>query len=257
MNFLLVSLFSMAVLFVGMLLCQELGRRLALRHRRVDPDHEKGTGVAENAVFGVLGLFLAFTFSSAASRFDEKRHFIIDEANAIERAWDRLDVLPTASQPPLRDLFRTYIDTRLLAYRDSHDTRALHAAQAHAVELQEQIWSQAVAATSSAGTPGVTNIVLPALNDMTEVAKTRMAARRMHVPMSIFIVLGMLTLVGAVFGGYGMASRQSRSTLHSVGFAAVMTLALYLILDLEYPRFGFIRLDTTDQILHDLRHSMQ
>ena len=99
--------------------------------------------------------------------------------------------------------------------------------------------------------------VLPAINDMTEVAKTRIAARRMHVPMSIFVVLAMLTLVGVVFGGYGMASRQSRSTLHSVGFAAVMTLALYLILDLEYPRFGFIRLDATDQILYDLRRSMQ
>ena len=257
MNFILVNLFFMGLLFVGMLLCQELGRRIALRHRRVDPDHEKGTGVAENAVFGVLGLFLAFTFSSAATRFDEKRHFIIDEANAIETAWDRLDILPVASQPALRDLFRTYVDTRLLAYRDSHDTKLVQVAQARAIELQERIWTEAVAAATSQGAPGVTAVVLPAINEMTEVAKTRMAARRMHVPISIFAVLAMLTLVGAVFGGYGMASRQSRSTIHTVGFAAVMTLALYLILDLEYPRFGFIRLDATDQILHDLRRSMQ
>jgi hypothetical protein len=89
-------------LFVGMLVCQEIGRRVGIRHRRIDPDHDKGIGAAEGAVFGILGLFLAFTFSGAGERFDERRHQIVDEANAIEKAWLRVDVLPQAYRAPLR-----------------------------------------------------------------------------------------------------------------------------------------------------------
>ena len=33
-----------------------------------------------------------------------------------------------------------------------------------------------------------------------------------------------------------------------------MTAAIFITLDLEYPRFGFLRIDSMDQVLVDLRH---
>ena len=41
-----------------------------------------------------------------------------------------------------------------------------------------------------------------------------------------------------------------------VGFALVMAMAIYVILDIEYPRLGLIRVDAFDQALIDLRESM-
>ena len=38
--------------------------------------------------------------------------------------------------------------------------------------------------------------------------------------------------------------------------ALVMAFAVYAILDIEYPRFGLIRVDAFDQALVDLRESM-
>jgi hypothetical protein len=35
-----------------------------------------------------------------------------------------------------------------------------------------------------------------------------------------------------------------------------MALAVYVILDIEYPRFGFIRVDSFDQVLVDVRAQM-
>src|SRR5688572_11733001 len=76
----------------------------------------KGSGSAEAAVFGLFGLLVAFTFSGAASRFEDRRDLLTAEANAIGTAYLRLDLLPGDAQPPLRDLFRKYLDVRYEVY---------------------------------------------------------------------------------------------------------------------------------------------
>ena len=106
-----VAVLLTVALFAGMLVVP--GDRPAHRRRaaRADPDGlTKGASAAEGAVFALLGLLLAFTFSGAASRFEDRRWFINSEANAIGTAYLRLDLLPAEAQPPLRDLFRRYAD---------------------------------------------------------------------------------------------------------------------------------------------------
>lgn len=248
--------FIVIALFVGMLVCQEIGRRVGIRHRRIDPDHDKGIGAAEGAVFGILGLFLAFTFSGAGERFDERRHQIVDEANAIENAWLRVDVLPQADRAPLQGLIRDYLDTRILIYRKIPDMKAVEAERAHAHELQQQIWNTAVAAAESSKATPPYLVLLPALNEMYEIAAKRTAATRIHPPIGVFAILAILALVGSVFSGYGLAAQRQRPWLHALGFATVMTAAIFITLDLEYPRFGFLRIDSMDEVLVELRHTM-
>ena len=84
-------------LFVGMLVCLEVGYRIGSygveRHQELE--HE-GTGAIEAAVFALLGLLLAFTFGGAMTRLETRRELIVQEANAIGTAYLRLDVLPAA-----------------------------------------------------------------------------------------------------------------------------------------------------------------
>ena len=42
-----------------------------------------------------------------------------------------------------------------------------------------------------------------------------------------------------------------------LGFALFMAVTVYVILDLEYPRLGFIRVDAVNQVLVELRESMK
>jgi len=73
----------------------------------LDPEAIKsGSGAIEGAVFGLMGLLIAFTFFGAAARFDTRRAMVIEEANNIGTAWLRLDLLPVSAQPPLREKFR-------------------------------------------------------------------------------------------------------------------------------------------------------
>ena len=116
--FVLFALAGAGLLFAGSLLALEVGRRIGTRHLAAEKDKANvGLGTVEGAIFGLMGLLLAFTFSSSLTGFDLRRQLIVDEANAINTAYARLDVLPAETQSTLRDLFRQYLSARIDVYR--------------------------------------------------------------------------------------------------------------------------------------------
>jgi hypothetical protein len=244
------------VLFAGMLLLQEAGRRLGARRMARDPEGARtGLGAVEGAVFGLMGLMIAFTFSGAASRFETRRQLIVEEANAIVTAYLRLDLLPADAQPKLKELFRRYLDARLEAYRRLPDIPAAKDALAQSTALQGEIWTASIEAGRAS--PQATMLLLPALNAMIDITTTRTVALQTHPPEIIFAMLGLLAFACALLAGYGMAGTKSRSLVHSLGFAIILTLTVYVVLDLEYPRVGLIRINAVDQVLMDVRQSMK
>jgi len=251
-----VLLFTLS-LFLAMLLLLETGRRIGRRRGEKDPDEASaGVGAVEGAVFGLLGLLMAFTFSGAAARFDVRRQLIVEETNNIGTAYLRLDLLPEAAQPALRESFRQYVDARLAAYHKLPDVAAAKEELAKATKLQGEIWNQAVAASRDTNSPAAVTLMLTALNAMIDITTTRTMAVQTHPPIIIFAMLVGLALASSLLAGYGMSNSKTRSWMHMLGFAVTIAVAVYVILDLEFPRFGFIRVDAFDQALMDLRQSM-
>ena len=252
------SLFAIG-LFLGMLVLLEVGRRIGARRLAEDPEGaEAGVGTVEGAVFALLGLLIAFTFSGAATRFDGRRQLIIEETNDIGTAYLRLDLLPLEAQPGLREKFREYLDTRLAIYRKLPDIAAAKVEMAKANRLQVDIWRLSVAASKAQGASAAASLLLlPALNAMIDITTTRTMALQMHPPVVIFALLFGLALASSLLVGYGMASSKARNWLHMLGLAFAMAVSVYVILDIEYPRLGFIRVDSFDQALVELRESMK
>lgn len=256
-QFALVTLLIVVGLFGGMLAMQAVGRRLGARARAADPaGKDPHGGPAEAAVVALLGLLLGFTFSGAGSRFDARRHLVVQETNAIGTAWLRVDLLPDTRQQAVRDLFRNYVDARVETYRAVPDMKAVAAAASRAQLLQREIWSASVAGARETGNTPAFTLLLPAVNSMIEITTTRTAATQIHPPAAIFIMFGIIALVAAMFAGYGMSDRKVASRVHRYGFAAVVTIAVYVIVDFEFPRLGLIRVTSMDQLMVDLRRSM-
>jgi hypothetical protein len=92
-------------LFGAVLGFLELGRRLGTRWRE-SSGPSRGHAAIEGAVFALMGLLIAFTFSAAQGRLDARRRLLIDEANAIGTAYLRIALLPAKAQPALRDDLR-------------------------------------------------------------------------------------------------------------------------------------------------------
>ena len=246
------------LLLSGMLLMLEAGRRLGITRRLRESDGERASlGTIEGAVFALFGLVVAFTFSGAASRFNEKRALIAVEANSIETAYLRLQLLPEKARPELQELFRRYLETRLETYRRLPDMEAARVEIAESKKIQREIWNKAVAATQSGDShPDAGKLLLPALNDMIDITTTRGMALQNHPPNIIYGLLFSLGLISSVLAGYRMANGQHRSWLHIMSFALITVIVVFVIIDVEYPRAGLIRLHQFDQALSDVRGAM-
>ncbi len=216
---------------------------------------QKGDGTIEAAVFTLLGLLIAFTFSGAAQRMVDRRTLIVQEVNAIDTAWRRIALLSDADQAGVRNMFRNYVDSRLDYYRNVADLVDRDAIAARSMAIQDDIWQSAVSNKTHAD-PGFVSLFVQGVNDMFKASTTITAAQNAHAPPAIYLFLGSLALLCALIVGLNLGHDGSRLRFHQVLYAVVMTATLYIIVDLEFPRLGYIRIDQIDALLETTRASM-
>ena len=129
---------------------------------------------------------------------------------------------------------------------------------ARSKKFQEEIWTKAIAATRLPNShPDVGKLLLPALNDMIDITTIRAMALQTHPPNIIYALLFSLGLICSLLAGYRMAIGQHRSWLHILSFAVITVIIVYVIIDVEYPRAGLIRLQAFDQLLVNVREGMK
>lgn len=247
-------LLSMA-LCAAMLLCLEGGFQVGVRSK--DDDTKRSThSVFEAAIFALLGLLLGFAFAGSMSRLDARRDLIVREANAIGTAYLRIDILPQPVQADMRALFHAYLEARLRVFDDVDSGRDFEPAMTAASQLQRQIWTMTIGARTMETTEGTDQLFIPAINDMIDVTTARAVALRTQTPGLILALLLGMALLTSLIAGYNMAKAGRRSPLHGLLYVVAVTLTIYVILDLDNPRRGLIRLDGAEQVLRQLERSI-
>ena len=237
-------------LAVAMIVLIEAGQRVGIRHLAKLPDEATTSNtVVDAAIFGLMGLLLAFTFSGAASRWEWRRSLVVQEANNIGTAYLRLDLLPSEHQPKLRETFRQYVAARLAIYRKLPDIKAAREELERSGAIQGRLWREVVGAAKETQNPAVMNLVVANVNEMLDITTTRTAATEAHLPNHVFVMLAATVLASSLLVGYGMAGNRQRSWIHTATYTILLSVSVYLILELEYPRLGFIRLDSADELL--------
>jgi hypothetical protein len=151
-----------------------------------------------------------------------------------------------------------YLQTRLETYQRSgtNSPAALDAYQ-RSVQLQQQIWTEATLAAQHTGNTATLSLVSRALNAMFDITTTRIAATRNHPPKVIDFLLFALSWIAALLAGYGMTDHKRIPWLQVIIFSAALTITIFVIRDLEYPRLGFIRVDSADRLLVETLQGMQ
>jgi len=244
------------LVFVGTTITFMIGRRLGVRAAEADPKgFTKGNSTINGAVYSLIGLLIAFTFSGAATRFDGRRELMGREANAIGTAYLRLDLFPDATREGVKKKLRDYLDARIEMFATASDRPAALVAFARAQRLQAEIWADAVAATRAPGGPPAIAL-LPPLNEMIDITTTQRVAWETHPPKVVYAMLGAIAVIAALLGGHAMGGAKTPHVMHTLVYGIVLASTTFVILDLEYPRLGLIRVDSADQVLVDLRASM-
>jgi hypothetical protein len=245
-------------LFVAVLICLEVGRRVGLRQNQKHGTASRaGVGIVDASVYGLFGLLIGFTFSGAAGRFDQRQDIVAQQVNALGTVWQRIDVLPPELQRPIRGAFENYLDTLIASYSDFPGLPNALREPAQLTRAQNVVWSQAVAAVlTKAGEPA-RMLLLPALNEAFGAVERERLARRIHPPLVIFVMLAFTALAASIVGGYGMATGPTRNWTYMIVTAMTISVAAYVVIELEFPRIGFVRVEQMDRALQEFRASLR
>jgi hypothetical protein len=227
------------VLFTTMGLACELGARL---HRwglgRNDGGDKEAKGYVLSGALGLLALLVAFTFGMALNRYELRRQLVITEATALATSYLRLSVLDDAGR--LKGLLRQYAEDRLeFGLKGGPDQQA---AEQRAAQLHPVIWDEAVRLIAPNRTTPLAGFVLAPLNEAFDTATARRAALTARLPIRVLLTLVLYMVSVAAVLGYAVSGASGRLRISWLSLFALFALALGVILDLDRPRSGAIRI---------------
>jgi len=228
----------------------ELGWRLGARRT----DHSTNINTLESATIGLLALLIGFTFAMALTRFEARRDAVVQEANAIGTAALRARFLPEPQRSESLKLLREYVQLRIDAFQSGHSLAEQRATIVHSNAVQEALWQQARAVAEKDRALIPTGLFLQSLNQMFDSQGVRLGALRNQIPIVVLLVLYVLAAAAGGFVGYASAidPRLNRLPVITMGF--LVSLVLYLIIDLDRPNSGFI--SNNQQAMLDVAESI-
>lgn len=221
------------------------------RRQHSGDEKESPVGAMAGAMLGLLALLLTFTFGASASRFEQRRQALLDEANAIGTTYLRAEMLPDEIKTAVQGRLREYVDVRLQAADPSKTAEAIRRSD----ELHRELWSAATKATA-ADRSAVTAIFVESLNEVIDLHATRiMLTLRSRIPGSVWLAVYLVTFLSMGVMGYlaGLAS-PSRSPA-VFGLALSFSAVIWLVADLDRPGEGILRVG--QQAMIDLQNSIK
>lgn len=245
------------ILLLAMIVMTWLGNFFAAFRTKRNPELvSEGIGSLEGALLGLVALLLAFTFSMSASRYEERRHIIIEEANVIGTAILRADLYPDSIRAAFRKDFEAYVEERIEYFEAGTDTTRILESLARCNAIAMKLWNRATTLGHDPKNLISTNQMIPALNQMIDIVTTRFATSLAKVPKSILWLLFLLCLVASFVVGYGRKGKKLDWVMVA-GFSLMTSLAIYLILDLDRSRRGIITMDNAHERIVDLREMFE
>ncbi|CAB3776507.1 hypothetical protein LMG28614_00228 [Paraburkholderia ultramafica] len=240
------------VSFVTMWLSARIGAALLRRLRKIEDEARDDFSVIQAATLTLLALIIGFTFSMAVGRYDQRKNFEEEEANAIGTAYVRADLLPAAEAAAIRTLLRSYLDERVLFYT-TRNQQELAKVNAETARLQQELWSTVKNAAVAQPTP-VVALAVAAMNDVLNTQGYTQAAWWNRIPDAAWILMTLIAMCANLLVGYGARALKAGAGLLLV-VPLVVSLAFTLIADIDSPRGGVIRVKPFN--LHALADSLR
>ena len=189
------------------------------------------------SMLGFLALLMAFSFSMALDRYEERRHLVIQEANAIGTAYLRTQLLDEPHRGRLSGLLVAYTDNRIALGTGNH--AGLDRQLAINDRLLTEIWAAVTAARDSANAHGITTAVLITFNEVIDLDTERKVARQVRVPAPVLLLLYWFLIMTAAVLGYVLDER--RAQLGAFVLFVLLSMYVSIIADLNRPASGNIK----------------
>jgi hypothetical protein len=242
---LVIFVISLVVLWLSV----QFGAFLARRMRELTEAERQDLDLVISSSLTLLALIIGFSFSMAVSRYDERKNYEEEEANAIGTEYVRADLLPAAEAAKVKQLLVQYLDERLRFYQ-AHEWQPKTAIDAETTRLQNEMWSTVKGVAKTQQTP-IVALAVAGMNDVLNRQGYTQAAWWNRIPLGAWALMAILSICCSALIGYGTHHRGAR--LYSV-MPVLVSIAFFMIADIDSPRRGVIRV--TPQNLISLSQSL-
>ncbi|CAM3839299.1 hypothetical protein RABR111495_14940 [Rahnella bruchi] len=211
---------------------------LLRRQKKLDNDVLEDFGIVQAATLTLLALLIGFSFSMAVSRYDQRKNYEEEEANAIGTEFLRADLAQEGNAGNIRQLLKDYLDQRLAFYQTSAP-KELEKISARTGELETKLWQSVLTEAKSNPTP-VVALLVSGMNDVINTQGYTQAAWWNRIPTSAWALMMVISLFSSMLVGYGARSNSAKSAYLFI-FPLMISLSMALIADIDSPRGGLIR----------------
>jgi hypothetical protein len=188
------------------------------------------------ATLTLLGLIIGFSFQMAISRYDQRKTYEREEANAIGTEFLRADLLPAEDAAKVRALLTKYVEQRVSFYTID-DEPELARLDSETAKLENALWQTISRAAIANPTPPMA-LAVSGMNDVLNARGYTQASWWNRIPLAAWGMMGLIAIAANLILGYG--ERQTDSALLLV-VPVVVSIAIFLIADIDSPRGGVIR----------------
>jgi hypothetical protein len=227
-------------LIAGAVAAHEIGFWLGLLTRSTDEPFDRQVALIRTSTAALVAFLIGFAFSGAASRFIDRLDIIVKEANALGTAYLRADTISEPQRGDLKAALKEYTADRVtLLSREGRDQ--IGPLLAKVSGLHERMWRSAIKAAQN--NAPLMAVVLPPINEVIDLHSVHLAVARRHLPIPIMAVLLGTAAIGLGIVGYGNGRVGRRFSVLDSVYGVVLTVALWMTIDLDYPGIGLIRVN--------------
>ena len=231
-------IYLFVLLIVLLCVAAALGALVLQRVFPLGDDARDNYNVIQGATLTLLALLIGFTLSMAVSRYDQRKNYEEEEANAIGTQYLRADLLGEEDAPKVRALLAQYVALRI-AYYKTRDTDELESLNNKTSSLQGQLWASVRGPALARPTP-ITALVVSGMNDVLNSQGYTQAAWLNRIPLSAWGLMMAIAFFSNLMQGYGSHGSTGRRVL-LFALPITVALSLSLIADIDSPRGGLIR----------------
>lgn len=243
------SILIVSLLFIAILLAYELCYRIGRHQQKADKEIKIQTNSIQAGILGLLALLLGFTFNMSLQRFDNRSYAVIKESNAIGTAMLRAKLLPAPYDSLAEKLLQQYVDVRIeISSVDLTVTNERKAINERTDTIQSQLWEGAIKAAALDPRPVTTGYFITSLNEVIDARGERSSILQRHVPEMILFLLFIVFIFGGALMGYTSGLGLKRAYIPTVIFTFMIVLVVFIIIDLDRPKRGLIKVNQNSLI---------
>lgn len=230
--------------FSVLMVALEIGYRAGLRRSYERERLEGGGGnLVRTSVMALLGLILAFTFSSGVSHYQHRKQAVIVEANAIGTAFLRADLQADPGRTKLKKALLEYAHARALQPGIAYSPEKVRETVEISTRAKDALWP-AVKEILKQKTPGPLEASLvAAVNEVIDSHTIRIKAVFDSLPFIVLILSVLISSAALGIAGFNAGVRGRLSRWRLTIFGLVLTCVMMVIQDFNRPTSGFIMVE--------------